>query len=222
MFSLQRFISFISFQTWRFATLISMFIFVPLMSHAAEAPSERLNAFLAKTKSLTAHFKQVTLDEQLRPTQTSEGEFYLQRPGKFRWEYHKPYTQQIVANGSTVWFYDADLAQVTIKPLERSIGSTPALLLSGEGALDRDFSIDEQGYDGDMVWIRLRPKAEDATFRYILVGMEGQQLAGMELSDHFGQLTRIFFSNLQRNVVVPPERFELKLPPGVDVFHAQE
>ena len=99
---------------------------------AEDKPVKQLKAFLKESKSLTADFKQVLINEAGNPVQTSYGVFYLQRPGKFRWDYLKPFQQQIVSNSGKVWFYDTDLEQVTIKKLDESVGSTPALLLSGD------------------------------------------------------------------------------------------
>jgi outer membrane lipoprotein carrier protein len=191
---------------------------LPLAAAAGDKPSAQLQAFLAANRSLEAEFKQVSYDESGLPDKTSYGMFYLQKPGKFRWEYQKPFTQQIVANGEKVWFYDADLEQVTVKRVDQSLGSTPALLLSGEVALEQNFTITEQGVDGDMVWLRLEPKDRDTTFKYILIGMDNGQLSGMELSDNFGQLTRIYFSNVKNNAPLDAGLFALHLPKGVDVL----
>ncbi|MBS1214133.1 MAG: outer rane lipoprotein carrier protein LolA, partial [Proteobacteria bacterium] len=90
-----------------------------------EAPLQRLHAFLAKASSLSADFSQVQVDEKGVPGRKSNGVFYLQRPGKFRWDYQQPYRQEIVSNGGKVWFYDVDLEQVTAKRLNDAIGSTP-------------------------------------------------------------------------------------------------
>lgn len=191
---------------------------LPLAGVAAAKPVEELQAFLAANRTLEAEFKQVGFDEAGRPNKTSTGMFYLQKPGRFRWEYRKPFVQQIVSNSGKVWFYDADLEQVTVKRVDESLGSTPALLLSGEVSLEQNFNITEQGVDGDMEWIRLEPKDKDTTFRYILIGMDNGRLGGMELSDNFGQLTRIYFNNVKTNVSLDPDLFELHLPKGVDVL----
>ena len=65
--------------------------------HAEDKPVQQLKAFLKNTKSLSADFKQVLINEAGNPTQTSFGAFYLQKPGKFRWDYVKPFQQQIVS-----------------------------------------------------------------------------------------------------------------------------
>jgi outer membrane lipoprotein carrier protein len=93
--------------------------------------------------------------------------------------------------------------------------------LSGEVALEQNFDIKNQGQDDGMQWIKLIPKDEASGFKYILIGMNGDKLAGMELSDNFGQLTRIYFSNLKINTPINPKVFEFKAPEGVDVFSDQ-
>ncbi|MDT4331413.1 outer membrane lipoprotein chaperone LolA [Methylomonas sp. MED-D] len=186
--------------------------------HAEETPIARLKTFLAGSSALAADFRQVTLDKSGKPAQTSSGKFYLSRPGKFRWNYQKPFVQEIVSNGGKVWFYDADLEQVTVKQLDDSLGSTPALLLTGQIDIEEKFTLREQGEDEGMNWVKLSPKNEESGFKYILIGLERDQLGGMELSDNFGQLTRIYFSNIQINPKLEEALFNFKAPKGADVF----
>jgi len=178
----------------------------------------QLKAFLKASSSLSAEFKQVTFNQAGQASQTSTGQFYLSRPGKFRWNYQKPFSQEIVSNSGKVWFYDVDLEQVTVKQLDDSLGSTPALLLTGEVDIDEKFNLEEQGSEEDLDWIRLSPKNEESGFKYILIGLNHGQIGGMELSDNFGQLTRIYFSNIKLNPALKDTLFNFTPPKGVDVF----
>lgn len=188
----------------------------------AEQPVAQLKSFLAASKSFSADFKQVVINELGNPVQTSYGVFYLQRPGKFRWNYAKPFQQEIVSTSGKVTFYDVDLEQVTIKQLDESVGSTPALLLSGQVSLEDNFNMEDQGTEGDMQWIRLVPKKTETSFKYVTIGLEKGKLAGMELMDNFGQLTRIYFSNILINPPLKPTLFEFVAPKGVDVFSEEQ
>ncbi|MDF9393411.1 MULTISPECIES: outer membrane lipoprotein chaperone LolA [Methylococcus] len=201
-----------------FRYLIALPLLFLSLAQAETTPQSRLKNFLDSARTLQADFTQVQLDESGRPRQESKGSFYLQRPGKFRWDYTKPYRQQIVSSGGKVWFYDVDLEQVTAKKLGQAVGSTPALLLSGEMALEDNFTIEDQGAEEGMYWIKLVPKSEEGGFRYVLIGLEGDKLAGMELSDNFGQLTRIYFANLRTGITLDPKLFQFSPPAGVDVF----
>lgn len=198
----------------------SLILTAGLLSNAwaEEAPIKQLKTFLKSNASLSADFKQVSYNKAGQAAQASFGEFYLSRPGKFRWNYQKPFAQEIVSNAGKVWFYDADLEQVTIKQLDDSLGSTPALLLTGQVDIDQKFVLEEQGSDDDLNWVRLSPKNEESGFKYILIGLDHGQLGGMELSDNFGQLTRIYFSNIKLNPVLQDSLFDFKPPKGVDVF----
>lgn len=198
--------------------LVTLLLTVSFLTHAEDKPVRHLKAFLANTKSLSADFKQVLLNEAGQPVRTSYGSFYLQRPGKFRWDYLKPFSQQIISDSGKVWFYDTDLEQVTVKKVDESLGSTPALLLSGEVSLDDNFTMAQQGTDGDLQWIKLLPKNEETSFKYILIGLTKESLGGMELSDNFGQLTRIYFSNVILNPPLKKTLFQFKPPKGVDVL----
>jgi outer membrane lipoprotein carrier protein len=185
---------------------------------AETSPIEQLKTFLKSNATLAADFKQVSFNKAGQAGQSSVGKFYLSRPGKFRWNYLKPFAQEIVSNTGKVWFYDADLEQVTTKKLDDSLGSTPALLLTGQVDIEEKFILEEQGQEENLNWVRLSPKNEESGFKYILIGLDHGQLGGMELSDNFGQLTRIYFSNIQFNPNLDEALFDFKAPKNADVF----
>ena len=194
-------------------------LLVSVTVQAAEiTPAQRLKAFLAKASTLQADFTQVQVDEKGNLGKRSNGVFYLQRPGKFRWNYQKPFNQEIVSGGGKVWFYDKDLEQVTARKLDQAIGSTPALLLTGEVPIEKNFTIQNQSDEEGIAILKLIPKSEESGFKYVQIGLENDTLVGMELSDNFGQLTRIYFSNLKTGGRLDPALFSFKPPAGVDVF----
>jgi len=203
----------------RFRLMVFCFLaFASMGSWAKETPEQKLKAFLARASTLESHFVQVQVDEKGNPGKRSEGTFSLQRPGKFRWNYEKPHHQEIVSSGGKVWFFDRDLEQVTVKKLNKAIGSTPALLLTGDIPLETNFKIEAQADEEGIALIKLIPKSEEGGFQYIQIGLENNLLVGMELSDNFGQLPRIYFDQLKTGVKLNPEIFNFKAPPGADVF----
>ncbi len=195
-----------------------LLLMVSGLVQAAITPEQRLKNFLAKASTLQADFTQVQVDEKGNLGKRSNGIFYLQRPGKFRWNYVKPYNQEIVSSAGKVWFYDKDLEQVTAKKLNAAIGSTPALLLTGDVPIEKNFNIENQSDEEGIAILKLIPKNEESGFKYVQIGLENDSLVGMELSDNFGQLTRIYFSNLKTGVRIDPSLFSFTPPPGVDVF----
>lgn len=198
-------------------------IFFPIFHYvqADDTAVEKLKSLLNKTQSLSANFSQITIEEDGTDGRQSEGVFLLQRPGKFRWSYLKPYQQTIVSNGEKIWFYDADLEQVTIKKVDAALGSAPALLLSGKVAMDENFTLEALGQIEGLGWIKLIPKSEESAFKYIMIGIDEKFMRAMELSDNFGQLTRINFSDANTDTEIDPSNFQLDPPPGVDIFEEE-
>jgi outer membrane lipoprotein carrier protein len=194
-----------------------LLLFMPLPSLGG-AGSERLDAFFNEVTSVRADFTQQVLDTQKKTLQQTSGTMLLLRPGRFRWDYTKPYQQLIVANGEKVWLYDVDLEQVTVKKMDAALGSTPALLLSSDAKIEENFTVNEMGGEHDLAWVELTPKNKEGGFERLALGFDEHNLKRMELLDSFGQLTRLTFTNIERNPELDPAQFDFVPPQGVDVI----
>lgn len=177
-----------------------------------------LRDFVAQTRTLSGQFKQIVYDRNGRKTQEAQGSFSLARPGKFRWAYERPYAQLIVADGSKIWIYDADLEQVTVKPADRTLGDSPAALLAGSNEIEKHFQLKDAGVQDGVAWLEATPRGKEASFNHIRMGFKGAGLQAMELKDAFGQTTLLQFSALQKNPRLRPEVFRFVPPRGVDVL----
>ncbi|KJV25102.1 membrane protein [Aquitalea magnusonii] len=175
----------------------------------------QLKAFVNDTKTLSASFTQVVSAKNKK--EEVSGQLEISRPGKFRWSYNKPYEQLIVGDGKTLWIYDKDLAQVTRKNLDGALGSSPAALLAGNNAIERDYILKEAGKQGDVEWLSASPKKQDNTFNAIRMGFSNKMLVEMELTDSFGNNTRIRFANQQKNPALAASHFSFTPPKGADV-----
>jgi outer membrane lipoprotein carrier protein len=176
-----------------------------------------LRNFYDQTDSMRADFTQLVTDKQGRKVQEVQGEMQLKRPNKFRWDYNKPYEQQIISDGKQVWLYDTELAQVTIRELSKALGSSPAALLAGDAALDKNFKFTNVDRKGDIEWVKATPQTEDSGFDNILLGFKGSELKEMELVDSFGLQTKINFNKIEQNPKLDNKMFLFKVPKGVDV-----
>ena len=177
-----------------------------------------LENFLNSLQTLHAQFEQRQFSETGKLLEISKGEVYVKRPGKFRWEYQQPYDQLIVADGRSVWIYDKDLEQVTIKNLDDALGKTPALLLSTDGNVDRNFFVIELPRQRQLTRLLLKPKNEDAQFKSIQLNLQGHILSGLELKDNFGQTTFIAFKQAKNNLVFNESLFVFRPPSGTDII----
>ncbi|OAM52761.1 outer membrane lipoprotein carrier protein LolA [Methylovorus sp. MM2] len=178
---------------------------------------DRLKAFYQNTTSMRANFNQTVVDSQGRKVQEVTGTMQLQRPGKFRWDYNKPYVQQIVGDGEKVWLYDPDLNQVTVRPLSKTLGSSPASLLAGSKDMEKSFTIKDEGRQDDLDWVQATPKDADSGFERVYLGFKEDALQQMELHDSFGHITVIEFTKLERNQKPNAQAFRFTVPAGADV-----
>ena len=176
-----------------------------------------LDGFYNRVDNFSADFEQRQLNEEGEVMQQSSGRFLLSRPERFRWEYQKPYEQTIVSDGDTLRFYDVDLAQVTVRPVDQTLRATPALLLSGGTALDEAFDISDAGQRDGLNWVRLTPRDSDGDFAEIRMGLDDDVPVRMQLDDNLGQTTAIRFSNIEINAGVAADNFRLDVPDGVEI-----
>ena len=201
---------------------------------------DALKDFVANTKTGKTTFTQRIVKSDGRISQTASGIFEVARPGKFRWSYTKPYEQELVGDGVTLWIYDKDLNQVTSKKLGDALGASPAAILSGAGDLEKNFTLKESASlptspsaspSKPMEWVEAIPKGKDTGFDIVRLGFvkadaAGAQsaqsaqyvLAAMELKDSFGQVSVLNFGEFQRNPVFAEGTFVFVAPKGADVL----
>jgi outer membrane lipoprotein carrier protein len=199
-----------------FATLISA---APADTTPAKDPAfARLDRFMRELQSLEADFEQQLRDGQGRLIESSSGTLAMHRPNRFRWDYLLPHAQTIVADGKRLWLYDPDLEQVTVRPLEQTLAGTPAMLLSGEGDLRASFRVEKVEKRGQLEWLTLLPTRSDTDFKRVKLGLRGNSLEAMELSDKLGQTTVLTFTQIKRNPNFDAARFVFTPPAGADVI----
>jgi outer membrane lipoprotein carrier protein len=185
---------------------------------AMASGTDALRSFIAATASAQGEFEQKVYDRKRKLTQESSGTLAFMRPGKFRWTYAKPYAQLIVGDGAKVWVYDEDLNQVTVRRLDRALGSTPAALLAGSNDFERAFSLTELGQKDGLDWIEAMPREKESNFETIRMGFGFSGLEVMELADTFGQTTVLKFTRLHRNPKLNSTLFTFVPPKGADVI----
>ena len=186
---------------------------------------ESLEAFVKNVKSGRADFTQTVTaparEGQPSRAKVSTGTFEFQRPGQFKFDYKKPFAQSIVADGQTLWLFDADLNQVTQRAQAQALGSTPAALIAAAPdlrALQSEFTLEAAPERDGLQWVKATPKAKDGQLQGIQVGFQGEALAALEIQDSFGQRSVLKFSKVEVNPVLGASTFAFKAPAGADVL----
>lgn len=214
-----------------FRTLVVLFGLAGALYARADG-LQSLERFAREVNSGTARFTQVVTtparEGLAARSKTSSGEFFFARPGRFRFEYTKPFAQSLVADGQTLWMYDRDLQQVTARKQAEVLDQTPAALLASSAdlsALRRLFRLESVSGPGGLVWVQATPLQADTQIRGVRLGFrEGSNpevaplLSVLEIDDSFGQQSVMRFEGFMVNPKLPAQRFEFTPPAGVDVL----
>jgi outer membrane lipoprotein carrier protein len=178
---------------------------------------DTLREFVRDVKSGQASFTQTVISTEGARKKTSSGQFEFARPNRFRFAYTKPFEQLIVGDGQKVWTYDTDLNQASSRAMGQALGATPAALLAG-GSLDAEFTLAPLPARDGLDWALATPKAKDGPFQSMRVGFRGKELAAVEITDSFGQVSTLQFSQYRANTPIVAERFRFVPPVGADVI----
>jgi len=199
------------------ATLLAVGMGQTAIAETSQA-RQNLDAFFTKVTSLKGNFTQRVYDKKGAVIQNSSGLLYLHRPGRFRWVYMTPDTQEIVSDGKNVWIYDEELEQVTIKPVSQAVTATPAAVLTRKDPPGARFHIKPLPKKGGHDWFQLTPKAASRDFKSIEMGLDQKgNLKRMVMLDQLGQRTDIDL-NIQNNVPISGGTFYFQAPKGTDVI----
>jgi len=189
---------------------------------AVAATANALDAWLGGLQTWRASFTQLVRDAHGKTVERGRGELIVVRPGRFRWEYRPEGApadggQLLVADGTKLWFYDRELAQVTVRDAAEALADTPVMLLSGasEQAL-RGYTIVPLARPADGVSVV--PRAGGGDFARAELRFRGAQLVGMLINDRLGQTVTLEFANGRRNARIDAALLQFTPPPGVDVI----
>ena len=217
------------------------------MAPAAVAPASGatpLDKYLDNLKTLRTTFLQTLADSDGREIDRATGTLIVVRPGKFSWDIHpqalktaspggagaaadpnantgsasKGAGQLMVSDGRNLWFFDRDLEQVTVKPIDAALSATPAMLLSGSVDVRKSFTLTPAGQREGLDWVLVEPHGRDADFSSALFGFAGGELKKMILEDKLGQTATVMFDHIERNVPVKAQETSFTPPKGVDVI----
>ncbi|WP_295853974.1 outer membrane lipoprotein carrier protein LolA [Tardiphaga sp.] len=173
--------------------------------------ASKVSAYLSSLSTLTGNFVQVGPDGS-----RTKGDFYIQKPGKVRFEYDAPTTIAMIADGSSLAVRDNKLATQDIYPLSQ----TPLrYLLSDRIDLMRDTNV--VAVTADELYISVTIEEKNAlvgTSRLMLmIGAKDNQLKQWTVTDPQGYDTTVAIYNLDTSRKLDPGMFKIdftKYPGG--------
>jgi outer membrane lipoprotein-sorting protein len=179
-----------------------------------KAQAAKVSTYLSSLQTLVGNFVQVGPDGS-----KTKGDFYIQKPGKVRFEYDPPTPIDIIADGSSLVVRDRNLATQDVYPLSQ----TPLrYLLSDRIDLLKDTNVVGVSSDDMFVSITIEEKqALIGTSRLMLmVGAKDGQLKQWTVTDPQGYDTTVAVYNLDASKKVDPNMFKIDFtnypstPPG--------
>ena len=168
-----------------------------------KAECAKVSAYLSSLQTLVGNFVQVAPDG----TKTT-GDFYIQKPGKVRFEYDPPTPTEIISDGSSVAVRDRNLATQDIYPLSQ----TPLrYLLSDRIDLMKDTDVVNVTADDVFISVTIEEKnALVGTSRLLLmVGAKDGQLKQWTVTDPQGYDTTVAVYNLDTTQKPDPSMFKI-------------
>jgi outer membrane lipoprotein-sorting protein len=178
-----------------------------------KAQAAKVSSYLSSLQTLVGNFVQVGPDGS-----KTKGDFYIQKPGKVRFEYDAPSPIAIIADGSSLAVRDRKLATQDIYPLSQ----TPLrFLLSDRIDLLKDTNVVNVTADDVFISVTIEEKqALIGTSRLMLmVGAKDGQLKQWTVTDPQGYDTTVAVYNLDSSKKVDPGLFKIDFtsyptPPG--------
>jgi outer membrane lipoprotein-sorting protein len=170
---------------------------------AQRAQVDKVSAYLSSVQQLVGSFVQVGPDGR-----KAKGDFYIQKPGKVRFEYEAPSPIEIVADGQSVVVRDRKLATQDLYPLSQ----TPLrFLLSDRIDLLKDTNV--VGVRADDVYVSVTVEEKHpvvGTSRLVMmVGAKDYQLKQWTVTDPQGYETTVAVSNLDTSKRPDPGMFKI-------------
>ncbi len=185
---------------------------------------ERVQLWLDGTRDLQGRFEQSLISGALGAGTTESGVFFLERPGRMRWDYLSPERKVALVRGGRTWFYIEEDEQL----LRGRIDGSELLLrlLAGETPLAQLFEAlpleteDAAASDGSFRLTLIPRSAEMESFQQVVLRLAAPDAAitGAEVVDVAGNRVVYRFRKLRRNAGLRPDTFRFEPPEGTVIL----
>ena len=164
---------------------------------------ERVNTYLSNMQVLSGKFVQVAPDGR-----RTQGEFYISKPGRVRFEYNDPSPIELIADGQSVVVRDRNLATQDVYPLSQ----TPLrFLLADHVDLMKDTSLVAVYADDVFITVVVEEKNTlvGTSRLMIMFSAKDMQLKQWTVTDPQGYDTTVAVYNLNTTQRPDPNMFKI-------------
>jgi len=183
------------------ATVITATTFVMSLANAADDVAQKIADHFSTVKTMTGEFVQFGPKGQ-----QIGGKFFIERPGKLRFNYEKPSPVRVISDGKTVVIGNAKLKTWDIYPLSK----TPLKLLLGEridlnGAMVKSVKV-----DSDLTTVILGDRSIFGSSTIAMMfDTQTYDLRQWTITDAQGKDTTVMIFNVQTGVTFAESVFEV-------------
>ncbi len=172
---------------------------------SAKADINQLKFYIEELTTLKSTFEMTTLYS----SDIRYGEFYLQRPGRLRFEFDDQ-KNVIIADGFLIHFIDNDAQDYA----NNFINATPAqVLLNQTIDLKADFDTTKVDTSKNSVSYKIQSKDNpEVGFVVIHMNKTPYQIKGWTIYDAIGDEINIKLTNIEEDVSIDPRLFVFKAP----------
>jgi len=208
--------------------LLPVFFFFSLSVHCTDIKTKDI--LIKKLETLTffsANFEQNIIDATGEVLQQSFGKLSISKPNSLYWETFEPDELYIIADGTSVWFYNPWIDQVSIYPVSTAIAKTPLLLLTSKDMfLWQQYNVvvgkvtNEMRKNSETSFI-ISPIDNSSQIKsltlYFTSSMNDEQLSQFTFLDATGQISQIKLNKFDAIHKPDPNIFTFSVPEGVTV-----
>ncbi len=211
----------------RFSLLLFFFFasLQPVYGFDAESIALQIQKKYDSISSLEANFQQsTTLSGLSGRAQKGSGVVVIQKPGRLRWDYEKPYRQVLVCDGEEVSFYLEKEKQLIVSKATAYLSEDLTYaFFTGKGNLLTDFLIEagpEDMAEAGTYCLRLTPKKSHAQVHHLFltVDEESFDVRRIRLIDHLESVTDIRFTHMVFNKKFADAFFFFVPPQGTEII----
>jgi len=144
---------------------------------------DAVQKFYQDTPQLTAKFRQTVVSGTFGKTTISDGQVYLKKPGRMRWDYvnkrdKRTISKSQMSDGNTIWVVLVQNKQFFQQSLKDSALPVAVTFLTGKGDLKKEFNValDTSGKFGEKAdrVLHLTPKQPSAQFKDLYLVVDSQ------------------------------------------------
>jgi len=166
---------------------------------------DRLQEYLSGLTTIVSDFTQIAPDGTL-----TSGKFFMERPGKMRWQYNPPTPILMVSNGSTLVYYDIELEQMNTIPLDSTL---IGFLAQDHIRFDDSIGIREFSDKAGVIRINLSQRDKPNDGQLMLEFSDKPLLIrNMVITDAGNQTTTVSLNNARYGVKLDRELFIFRDP----------